>query len=184
MKNSTIERIQQRYLWLKSVYEGDAKLTESQLTKMVDMKTFCSLEINPLFSSISYNTLKNFCLTNSLQNTHYTQPNLWEHMKHLREVIFQTCQNKSPDSKPSDKPTETMKINEAYNQAHLVSIAYLNLFRFFKNVLENDRSLSDATKFQIDNYLNESSLKYENIIAFPIANNRVWSVIQGGKESV
>lgn len=74
-----------------------------------------------------------------------------------------------------------MKINEAYNQAQLATCAYLELFRFFKTLVESDTSLNYATKTQITNFLYESSLRFEGIYANQNSPTKAWSVIQGGK---
>ncbi|WP_448144342.1 hypothetical protein [Pseudomonas silesiensis] len=180
MKNSTVENVQRRHDWLQSVWDGKLSLTKSNQEKLANMKVFCTLEILNEFDKISYNTLKNFCLKNNLPGITHTSENLWEHMRSLRAKIYSTYRLASQDI-IEDKPTPEMMINEAYNQAQLATYAYLDLFRFFKNLVETDTSLNNVTKLQITNFLFESNLRFEGISANPALPPKAWSVIQGGK---
>lgn len=184
MKISTIENIGQRFVWLQDVLDGRVKLQDSQLEKMFDMRAFCSLEVTKRFDKISYNTLKKACLHNSAPDVNHRLDNQWEHIKALRNKIHLAYSKKEPGNNAITKPTENMKINEAFNQAQLASIAYLDLFKFIKTILESDLTLNEATKLQISNYLFESSQKFESITSFTSPPPKAWSVIQGGKGNV
>ncbi|MNR07357.1 hypothetical protein D3C85_1234730 [compost metagenome] len=180
MRTSTVDNIRGRIYWLESVWDGRVTPTTLHHDKLADMKTFCTLEVKNEFDKISYNTLKNFCINHSFSEITHTSENLWEHMCSLRANIYSTFK-KARTNGDIDKPTPEMKINEAYNQAQLASYAYLELFRFFKTLVESDTSLNYATKTQITNFLFESSLRFESINATPASPPKAWSVIQGGK---
>jgi len=180
MKNSTADNVRTRISWLQSIWNGTFMPTLAHQEKLVDMKTFCTLEIKNEFKTISYNTLKNFCTTNSLPEITHTSENLWEHLLSLRANIHTTLIQTKKDEK-SERPTPEMKINEAFNQAQLATLAYLEMLRFFKTLVESDSTLNHATKAQITNFLFESSLRFEDIMATPASSPKTWSLIQGGK---
>ncbi|MDU8608744.1 hypothetical protein [Pseudomonas syringae group sp. 247E2] len=180
MRNSTVENINKRFSWLKSIWDGHLTLTQYQLEKLVDMKTFCTLEVHDNFEKISYNSIKSFCLTQTCADSSYEAENLWEHLLSLRSKIYSTY--KPPESEAVEKgPTAEMKINEAYNQAQLATYAYLDIFRFFKNLVESDTTLNSSTKLQIANFLFESNLRFEGIGTNTRLSSKSLSVIQGGK---
>ena len=182
MKNSTIEQIHKRYQWMQDVIAGTLKLTKTQQSKLTDMKKFCELEVTGLFDKISYNTLKNFCLQNFLPGAPPNTEDHWEHMLSTREKIHLIYTTTTSIDNDSDKPSYKTLINEAYNQAQLASIAYLELFKFIKIIAESDSTLSDPTKHTILNFLYESHLKFEMITSYSPQKNKTWSIIKGGKE--
>lgn len=181
MNISTIENIHKRHKWLQDVLDGKVKLSKSHQSKMLNMKAFCNLEIPRLFKKISYNSYKNYCLQNTTPDCTHTSKNYWEHIRSLREQIHQSYSIEQVDKSALDKPSHKMMINEAFNQAQLASIAYLDLFRFITSILESDITLNEATKLYITNYLFESSLKFECVTSLTATTPRTWSVIQGGK---
>lgn len=180
MRTSTADNIRGRIYWLQSVWEGRVTPTRLHHDKLADMKTFCTLEVKNEFDKISYNTLKHFCISHSFLEITHTSENLWEYMRSLRANIYATLK-KARTNDDIDQPTPEMKMNEAYNQAQLATYAYLELFRFFKTLVESDTSLNYATKTQITNFLYESSLRFEGIYANQTSPTKAWSVIQGGK---
>jgi hypothetical protein len=180
MRNSTVENVNKRLSWLKSISDGHLTPNQYQLENLVDMKTFCTLAVHDNFEKISYNSLKNFCLTQTSADSSYEADNLWEHLLSLRSKIYSTYRPLESEA-IEDGPTAEMKINEAYNQAQLATYAYLDLFRFFKNLLESDTTLNHSTKLQIANFLFESNLRFEGIGADARLYSTSLSVIQGGK---
>ncbi|MBH3382345.1 hypothetical protein, partial [Pseudomonas asiatica] len=146
MKASTIDNIQKRHEWLNGILNGAIKVSQAQLSKLTDMRSFCDLEVSNTFQKISYNTLKNFCTTNRIPGANPNIENHWEHLLSLREKIHTTSTTKTSTTYTSSEPTSNEKINEAFNQAHLAALAYLELFQFIKKTTESDVSLSDATR--------------------------------------
>ncbi|WP_281690908.1 hypothetical protein [Pseudomonas sp. PARCl1] len=181
MKASTIENIQKRHEWLNGVLNGTTRASQLQQSKLTDMKSFCDLEISNTFQKISYNTLKKFCISNRIPGADPSIENHWELLLSLREKIYTTFSTKTSTAYKSSEPTSNEKINEAFNQAHLAALAYLELFQFVKKTTESDVSLSDATRQNLSNFLFESSLKFDNITSYTQHNPKPWSVIQGGK---
>ncbi|MBX6690045.1 hypothetical protein I8746_10565 [Pseudomonas sp. USTB-Z] len=181
MKASTIDNIQKRYEWLNRIFNGKIKISQTQQSKLTDMRSFCDLEVSNTFQKISYNTLKNFCINNRIPGVDSKIENHWEHLLSLREKIHTTFITKTSTTYTLAEPTTNEKINEAFNQAQLAAIAYLELFQFIKQTTESDTSLSDATRQNLSNFLYESNLKFENITSYTQHNPKPWSVIQGGK---
>ncbi len=166
---------------MQDVLAGTIKLSKTQQSKLTDMKTFCELEVSGLFGKISYNTLKNFCLHNFIPGAPPNTKDHWEHMLSTREKIHSIYTTTSAENE-SKKPSFKILINEAYNQAQLASIAYLELFKFIKTIAESDSALSAPTKHTILNFLYESHLKFETITSYSPQKNKTWSIIKGGKE--
>lgn len=181
MKTSTTENIQKRHEWLKNILDGKISLSKDQQEKLVDMKSFCSLKVPKLFDKISYNTLKCFCLSQPIPGAPELTENYWEYLISLRKRIYTTYKNKESEANTLNKPTEKMLINEAFNQAQLASIAYLELYQFIKTTIESDLTLNESTKQVITNFLYESILKFENITSYSTVTPKTWSIIQGGK---
>lgn len=181
MKITTIENIRQRFEWLQGVVDGRIKVSDSQLENIIDMRSFCNLEIPKLFNKISYNTLKNSCSQNLVSEISHNPDNQWEYIKTLRKKIYQTYTRSDSGSTAIHKPTEHLQMNEAFNHAQLAAIAYLDLFKFVKTIVESDSNLDAATKLQISNFLFESNQKFESVISFTTNSSKTWSVIQGGK---
>lgn len=180
MRNSTVENVNRRLIWLKSIWDGHLTPTQYHLEKLVDMKAFCTLEVHDNFEKISYNSIKNFCITQTSADRNYDADNLWEHLLSLRSKIYSIYRPLESEA-IEEGPTAEMKINEAYNQAQLATYAYLDLFRFFKNLVESDTTLNNSTKLQIANFLFESNLRFEGIGADTRLSSKSLSVIQGGK---
>lgn len=184
MKNSTTQNIQNRYEWLIDILEGRISLSKAHQEKLVDMKAFCDLEIPSLFDKISYNTLKNYCLNKGILGSPHSIDNHWEYMRALRKKVHLAYTTGRSEAEALSKPTQKDLINEAFNQAQLASIAYLDLFKFIKKIVESDLTLNDATKQTITNFLFESSLKFEKISSYSKTSPKTWSIIQGGKGDV
>ncbi|MCH5518693.1 hypothetical protein [Pseudomonas syringae] len=181
MRTSTIDNINNRFVWLKGVLAGEIAISESDQKKLSDMRTFCELEISGMFGRVSYNTLKTSCLRNAIPGVSFDESTQWDQIIYLRKMIHETYSKAKPAAKNVLKPSEKLQINAALNQAQLTSIAYLEMFRFLKGMLEAETVLPDAVKQQISNYLYESSQKFEDITSFDPAPHKKWSIIQGGK---
>ncbi|MBD8801814.1 hypothetical protein IFU35_15890 [Pseudomonas syringae] len=157
-------------------------LSENQRQKLSDIRTFCELEVSGMFGRVSYNTLKNSCLRNAIPGVPFDETTQWDHIIELRKRIHEVYSKPKPSAKNISKPSESIRINAALNQAQLSSIAYLEMFRFLRGILESENNLPEAMKQQISNYLYESSQKFENITSFDPAFQKKWSIIKGGRK--
>lgn len=181
MRTSTINNISQRFTWLKGILAGEIVASESHKQKLSDMRTFCELEVSGLFGRVSYNTLKTSCLRNAIPGVRFDETTQWDHIIELRKRIYEVYSKPKPSAKDISKPNEKVRIDAALNQAQLSSIAYLEMFRFLRGILESENNLPEAMKQQISNFLYESSQKFETITSFDPAPHKKWSIIKGGR---
>jgi hypothetical protein len=181
MRTSTINNISQRFTWLKGILAGEIVVSESHKQKLSDMRTFCELEVSGLFGRVSYNTLKTSCLQNAIPGVRFDETTQWDHIIELRKRIYEVYSKTKPSAKDISKPNEKVRIDAALNQAQLSSIAYLEMFRFLRGILESENNLPEAMKQQISNFLYESSQKFETITSFDPAPHKKWSIIKGGR---
>lgn len=165
MRNSTTSNFKQRKLWLEEIADGKIKPTKEQQPSLVSLREFCKLSVKSRFEKIAYNTLKSAALQKQNNQTRSSSIDGWDDLK---ESLTQARLISNPAATPTPKETlPPAKDVQARTllEAHICSMAYLELFSFLSSLLSYKPELPDAYRALIEHQLAITSAKFKLIIS-------------------
>jgi hypothetical protein len=171
MRLSTDENVRNRVLWLESLREQPQK-DPSLLDYFVSLKAFCGLSIPGQFHKISYNTLK--CAAKQGIRNLRSMPTTdhWEYLKSLfNEVKCLMISTPNRSEKPPLPPSDEI-LRQTLLDAHICSMAYLEIYKFLDNLIKISPELPVQTNKLITKQLAQCQAKFRTIISHSSTYNQ------------
>lgn len=169
MSLSKLQNATNRINWLQDILNEKKNMHAIEAEQLQDAKSFCSLEIDSLFTALSYNTLKS-CLKTA-PNDHFrnhTFNDNWSYFLSLREKAYSLLlarAGKSKTARASDTPIDyKLAHRNALRHANLCANAYLQLRRDVQGILKTSGDLELDYK-RLEKTLKKSWSTYKQIIS-------------------
>lgn len=163
MRNSTKTNIEQRIGWLSAVASRRIEIPKQGHHSLLNLREFCKLTIANSFDRISYNTLKQSSSALYPHDNPLIRENGWSTLKDLLQQARRVC---APDPTPSPKdplPPPKEILDRTLLDAHICSMAYIELYTFLKLLSQKD--IPPSIKKTIDNQLEITTAKFKLIIS-------------------
>lgn len=183
MKNSTNNNIIARYRWLEAIKSGSISVTKKQAQAISSMREFCKLEVPDYFTKIAYNTLKSKTTTGKIIELNAPGISLWEYIKTLRQEAADTIPKSETPSPKYNNPDLPELYAAALLEAHLCSLAYLEIYRFLDDLASSPHEKNLDISELISNQLKICSAKFKAIVSpgRMTSESRSFELIIGGK---
>lgn len=169
MSTGKLSNATNRINWLQDILNGKIKTNTIKAEHLRDAKSFCTIEIENLFSVLSYNTLKS-CLKrcpNDFFRNHTFNDN-WSYFLSLREqahALLLAKDGKLKIQRASDDPIDYKVANRnAVWHANLCANAYLQLRRDVQGILRSSTN-AELDYRKLEKILKKSWSTYKQIIA-------------------
>jgi hypothetical protein len=162
MRNLTNRNFTQRVLWLEQIVAKTILPKPEQLKLMRSVREFCTLSINDRFNNIAYNTLKSAAEQNKfiLKGTSYFN---WDDLKNLLREATSASESATIAIPKKALPPPDEMLARTLLEAHICSMAYMEILNFLKAFAKNNPSLPDIYKLQIEHQISISTAKFKAI---------------------
>lgn len=174
MRNSTAENLANRLSWLEEVLNRIIPIHEQIVLSLKTMRSFCGLEIKGRFETISYNTLHTAAMNTSARIKGHSN---WAYMADLRQQCYDTF--KTSEQPP---PASSIQLKDAAAQAlldaHICSMAYLEIFQFLEKLISQPDEIPTRTHSAIKNQLAISREKFKYIASYNEIHNSIASPLK------
>jgi len=165
MKISTLNNFHERMVFLEKIKIGEVEIDVNSYKYFDSIKDFCKLD-GESFAVIAYNTLKSAAYL--VDSTGKGGSSSWDEFKFLfhqaKDII-----RISIDSSPPLLPRSEVLAEKALLDAHICSMAYMELLAFLSGLSEtldkNPAQFADKIRTQLE----ISKAKFKSIISY--ANN-------------
>ncbi|MEJ8862295.1 hypothetical protein [Pseudomonas jessenii] len=186
MKAISIDNAINRWRWLDEILARELTLTDDMLNSLKDMRCFCSFSVSGYFAPIAYNTLKSAINSCKLPKTNSNSSDSnWITLLKKRKQVFSLLSSTLREQNASTKTRREyeLEVKECLWYSHLCSLAYLDLYRSIRNYAKEQIALPEAAKYQLEQLISESSIKFSEIISPQglVQNFGDLSLIEGGK---
>lgn len=163
MRNSTKTNVVERIRWLSNIAAGKIKFPKQDASALANLRSFCKLSINNAFGEISYNTFRQAAVALKPEENFLIHDNGWTTLKDLLEQARRVC---APAPTPSPKeplPPSKEVLDRTLLDAHICSMAYLELYSFLRQLSQDD--VPASIKKSIENKLAITEGKFRLIIS-------------------
>jgi hypothetical protein len=163
MRNSTKNNIEHRIDWLSGVVSQRIKIPKQVYNSLLNLREFCKLAIANSFDQISYNTINQSSAALFPCDNPLIRENGWATLKDLLEQARRAC---APAPTPSPKdplPPPKEILDRTLLDAHICSMAYIELYNFLKMLSRQD--IPPSMKKTIDHQLEITIAKFKIIIS-------------------
>ena len=169
MSTAKLSSAANRINWLQDVLDGTVNSNSVTAAQLKDVNSFCKVEIENLFTPLSYNTLKSHLKT--FPNNHFrnhTFNDNWVYFLYLREKTYSLLlakDGKTRKTNASATPIDYKLANRnSLWHANLCANAYLQLRRDVQGILRNS-SNGELDYKKLEKILNKSWSSYKQIIS-------------------
>jgi hypothetical protein len=172
-----------RFRWLEAIKSRSISVTKKQAQAISSMKEFCHLEVPDHFTNIAYNTLKSRTTSGKIQELNVPGANQWDYVKLLRQEAAETIPKSEAPSPKFNNPNLPDLYSTALLEAHLCSLAYLEIYRFLEDLVFRTTDENSDLSELISNQLKICSAKFSNIVSpgLMTSEGRNFELIIGGK---
>lgn len=161
MRASTLDNYRERVIWLRKVKAGGVEINSGEYKYFDSLKEFCKMK-GGTFAIIAYNSLKS--AANLVDSNGESSGFTWGEFKLLFHQAKDTV-DMSMASVPPLLPNLEVLAEQALLDAHICSMAFLDLLSFLSSISEmldsNPRLAADKVRIQIE----VSKAKFKSIIS-------------------
>jgi len=183
---NSIDNAVNRWRWLDEILANNIPLNKDMQIHLKDMKSFCGFAVKGHFNPIAYNTLKAAMHDSSLSSQIFESTgNKWTAFLDKRKQAYLFLISRLNESKFQIKTKKDyeLEVKQCLWHSHLCSLAYLELYRSITNYYREQISLPDIAKYQLEQIISESRIKFSEIIS-PQTPDQYFgklSIIEGGR---
>lgn len=162
MKNFTIDNYHQRIIWLEKITAGAINIDSCDIRYFDNLKAFCRMK-GDSFDVISYNSLKN--AANLVGSLDVDDDTAWDKLK----LLFQDAKHAAHAFTLLESPilpcAEDLA-GKALLDAHICSMAFIELLSFLNNLAETIDEDRLYTADRIRTQLEISKAKFKSIASY------------------
>jgi hypothetical protein len=162
MRNLTSRNFTQRVAWLEEIVAKTVLPKPEQLELMKSVREFCTLSVNDRFNNIAYNTLKSAAEQNKtiLNGSSFLN---WDDLKRLLKEATSVSESVILSVPKKALPPSDEILARTLLEAHICSIAYMEVLNFLKTFLKTNPTLADVYKLQIEHQIAISTAKFKTL---------------------
>jgi hypothetical protein len=165
MRASTLDNYRERVIWLRKVKAGEIAVNPGEYKYFDSLKEFCKMK-GVSFTIIAYNSLKS--AANLVNSNGESSVLAWGELKFLFHQAKDTVDMSMASVSPL-LPNSEILAEQALLDAHICSMAFLELLGFLSSLSETLDSNPGLAADKVRIQLEISKAKFKSIISY--ANN-------------